>query len=280
LPHTYTHNARIASKFRDLRLRNEGALIAYLTGWDPTPQGFQSNAEALVEGGADILEVGIPFSDPIADGPVIQTSSHRALSRGATPSRIFQQVRKLSRTIDVPIVLLTYYNPVLACGLDDFMRAAEISGVNGVVIPDLPAEESGPLVQAAENRHVDTIFIISPNTSPERARIILDKSRGFLYLVSLFGVTGPRSRLGRTAVRTVQRVKKLARNEIPIAAGFGISKPEHVSALIQAGADGAIVGSALVEIVNQGIDRPEAMRTRLLDFVLQLKAATKSKARA
>ena len=280
MPNTYTHNAGIASRFRDLRLRNEGALIAYLTGGDPTPKGFQSNAEALVEGGADILEVGIPFSDPIADGPIIQISSHRSLSRGATLSRIFQQVRKLSKTIDVPMVLLTYYNPVLAYGLDDFVTAAETSGVNGVVIPDLPPEESGPLVQAARNRHVDTIFVVSPNTSPKRVEIILDKSRGFLYLVSLFGVTGPRVNLGRTAVHTVQRVKKLTRNKVPIAAGFGISKPEHVSTLIQAGADGAIVGSALVEIVNQNLDRPEAMRTRLLDFVLQLKAATRSRARA
>jgi tryptophan synthase alpha chain len=280
LPNTYNHNGRLTATFRDLRLRNEGALIAYLTGGDPTPQRFQSNAEALVEGGTDILEVGIPFSDPIADGPVIQTSSHRALSGGATPSRIFRQVRRLSKTIDVPIVLLTYYNPVLAFGLYDFMRAAEDSGVNGVVVPDLPAEESGPLVRAARNRHVDTIFLISPNTSPERAKMILDKSRGFLYLVSLFGVTGPRIKLGRTAVHSVRRVKKLARNGIPIAAGFGISKPEHVSALIQAGADGAIVGSALVEIVNRDLDRPETMRTRLLDLILQLKAATKSKSRA
>ena len=272
---TYTHNGRIASKFRDLQRQNEGALIAYLTGGDPTPQTFHSNAEALVEAGADILEIGIPFSDPIADGPVIQASSHRALSKGATPSRILQQTRRLSKSIDAPIVLLTYYNPVLASGLDDFMRAAEKSGVNGVVIPDLPAEESSSLVCAARNHHVDTIFLVSPNTSPARARKILDLSRGFLYLVSLFGVTGPRSSLGASALGAVRNVKKLANSTIPVAAGFGISKPEHVSRLIRAGADGAIVGSALVKIVNENLNSPEEARGKLIETVSGLKAATK-----
>src|SRR5262249_40451198 len=151
-----------------------------------------------------ILEIGIPFSDPIADGPVIQTSSHRALSRGANPSRILQQTRQLSKSVDIPIVLLTYYNPVLASGLDDFMTMARNSGVNGVVIPDLPAEESSQLVQAARDHNIDTIFLVSPNTSPARARKIVDLSRGFLYLVALFGVTGPRSSLGEEAVRAVR----------------------------------------------------------------------------
>ncbi len=271
----YNHNGRITEKFRELRQRNEGALITYLTGGDPTPKLFQSNAEALVEGGADILEIGIPFSDPIADGPVIQASSHRALSSGTTPKRILQQTSKLSKTIDVPIVLLTYYNPVLATGLDKFLRTAEARGVNGVVIPDLPVEESGPLVRAAENNKVDTIFLISPNTSPSRTRRILEASRGFAYLVSLFGVTGPRSKLGTSAVDAVRSTKKLARNSVPVAAGFGISKPEHVSELIQAGADGAIVGSALVKIVNDNLQGPKAARTKLADTVSALKKATR-----
>jgi tryptophan synthase alpha chain len=278
LLNTYPHDGRIASKFRDLRRQNEGALIAYLTGGDPTAQTFHSNADALVDAGADILEIGIPFSDPIADGPVIQASSHRALSRGVTPSRILQQTRRLSKSIDAPIVVLTYYNPVLASGLDEFMRAAEESGVSGVVIPDLPADESSSLVSAARNHHVDTIFLVSPNTSPTRARKILDLSTGFLYLVSLFGVTGPRSSLGATAVDTVRNVKRRANGRIPVAAGFGISKPEHVSRLIRAGADGAIVGSALVQIVNENLNSPEKARSKLIETVSGLKAATKGRA--
>ncbi len=275
MPSTYNHNGRITEKFRELRQRNEGALITYLTGGDPTPKLFQSNVEALVEGGTDILEIGIPFSDPIADGPVIQASSHRALSSGTTPQRILQQTSKLSKTVDVPIVLLTYYNPVLATGLDKFLRTAEASGVNGVVIPDLPVEESDPLVHSAANHNVDTIFLVSPNTSPLRTRRILEASRGFAYLVSLFGVTGPRSNLGTSAVEAVRSTKKLARNNVPVAAGFGISKPEHVSELIHAGADGAIVGSALVKIVNENLQQPKTAGTKLANTVSALKKATR-----
>jgi tryptophan synthase alpha chain len=278
LKNTYENDGRISSKFRELRLREEGALVTYLTGSDPTPDLFLSNAEALVEGGADILEIGIPFSDPIADGPVIQTSSHRALARGATPSGIFQQARTLSKSIDIPIVLLTYYNPVLASGLDDFMKTAELSGVNGVVIPDLPSEESGPLVKAAEKHQIDTVFLVSPNTTPTRTKAIVDKSRGFLYLVSLFGVTGPRRELSTLALDTVRNVRKIAGNFIPVVAGFGISRPEQVSALIQAGADGAIVGSVLVEIVTENLDKPEAARSKLLDIVSSLKTAARTRA--
>jgi tryptophan synthase alpha chain len=277
LKSAYMNDGRIGSKFRELRLRREGALITYLTGADPTPETFCSNAQALVEGGADILEIGVPFSDPIADGPVIQASSHRAIERGATPSGILQQASRLSKTIDIPIVLLTYYNPVLAKGLDQFMKTAELSGVNGIVIPDLPAEESDQLSLAAEKYHVDTIFLASPNTTPARIKTILEKSRGFLYLVSLFGVTGPRRELSKTAVDAVTKIKRLSKNAIPVAAGFGISMPEQISALIQAGADGAIVGSVLVEIVNENLENPEATRVRLLETVSNLKKATRAR---
>jgi tryptophan synthase alpha chain len=278
LPETYVNNGRIASKFRELRARNEGALIAYLTGADPAPEAFHSNALALVEGGADILEVGIPFSDPIADGPVIQASSQRALARGATPSIVLGQIGRLSKSIDVPIVVLTYYNPVIASGLEKFMDAAESSGVNGIVVPDLPAEESDPLRKAGETHHIDTIFLASPNTSHARMKSILHRSRGFLYLVSLFGTTGARKELSPIAVEAVKSVKKLAKNSIPVAAGFGISRPEQVSTLIQAGADGAIVGSVLVEIVNQNLERPESVPAKLLETVSELKTATKARA--
>ena len=276
LKNTHVNDGRISSKFRELQLKREGALIAYLTGGDPNPDQFFSNAKALVEGGADILEIGIPFSDPIADGPVIQTSSHRALARGATPSGILRQAGKLSKTIDIPIALLTYYNPVLASGLDNFMKTAELSNVDGVVIPDLPAEESNPLSLAAEKHHVDTIFLASPNTTHDRMKTILSKSRGFLYLVSLFGVTGPRRELSTSVLDAVRSVKRLSKGAIPVAAGFGISTPEQVARLIKAGADGAIVGSAPVEIVNQNLESPEAARALLLEPVSNLKDSTRT----
>ena len=278
MPSASHNSGRIASKFRELRPRREGALIAYLTGGDPDPESFLCNAQALIEGGADILEVGIPFSDPIADGPVIQASSHRALSRGATPSTILGLTAELSKSNDIPIVILTYYNPVMAAGLDKFMKTAEQSGVNGVVVPDLSVEESNPMCQAAQKQDIDTIFLAAPNTSPQRMKRILEKSQGFLYLVSLFGVTGPRKELSPLALDAVKVVRNLAKGTIPIAAGFGITRPEHVSALIKSGADGAIVGSALVEIVSQNLDQPQAAAAKLRDAVSDLKRATLPKA--
>ncbi len=277
LPNTSPNEGKIASKFRELRANGEGALIAYLTGGDPDPESFLRNAGALVEGGADILEIGIPFSDPIADGPVIQASSQRALARGATPSKILGLTARLSKAHDIPIVVLSYYNPVMAGGLDRFMTTAEQSGVNGIVVPDLSLEESSPLRQAAQKHHVDTIFLASPNTSPLRMKTILERSQGFLYLVSLFGVTGPRKELSPLVLDAVKRVRKLAKGTIPIAAGFGISQPAHVSALLESGADGAIVGSALVEIVGQSLERPQAAAARLREAVSELKSATQTR---
>jgi len=277
LANTYHHNSRISGKFRDLRLKSEGALITYLTGADPDPTTFQSNVESLVEGGADIVEIGIPFSDPIADGPVIQQSSYRALTHGVSPKGILNQIGKLSKTIDAPIVVLTYYNPVIAVGPDEFMRIAAVSGVNGIVVPDLPVEESDSLLQSAERNHVDTIFLASPNTSPERLRRIIEKTTGFLYLVSLFGVTGARKQLDPRAINVVKTTKKLASDKIPVAAGFGISTPDHVSTIIEAGASGAIVGSLLVDIVNNHLNQPTQAGKKLREVVSELKAATRAR---
>lgn len=269
-----SNSGKIASKFQELKARKEGALIAYLTGGDPDPESFLANAKALVEGGADILEVGIPFSDPIADGPVIQASSQRALTRGATPSRVLGEITEISKSHEIPIVILTYYNPVIAAGLDRFMMAAEQAQVNGIVVPDLSIEDSGPFRQAAQEHHIDTIFLVAPNTSPQRLRTILEKCQGFLYLVSLYGVTGARRELSPLALDVVKSVSKQAKGKIPIAAGFGISQPAHVSSLLESGADGAIVGSALVEIVSKNLEEPRAASNRLREVVSALKAAT------
>jgi len=269
-------NGRIALKFRELRARGEGALIAYLTGGDPDPDSFLANAGALVEGGADIIEVGIPFSDPIADGPVIQASSQRTLANGVTPRKVLGLVSKVSKAHDVPIVLLSYYNPIMAAGEHSFMELAEQSGVNGVVIPDLSVEESDPLCEAARRHHIDTIFLGAPNTPPSRLKMLLDKSQGFFYLVSLFGVTGPRKELSPDASNLVKRVKSIAKDEIPVALGFGVSLPKHVSDLISSGADGAIIGSALVEIVTRNLESPEKASIQLRETVSELKRATRA----
>jgi len=275
LPSTSHNEDRIEAKFRELHSHGEGALIAYLTGGDPDPKAFLANSTALIEGGADIVEVGIPFSDPIADGPVIQASSMRALSQGATPKGILGLIRELSSQSPVPFVVLSYYNPILAMGLDRFLRNARESGVDGIVVPDLPVEESDEFRNLALKHNIDNIYLAAPNTSKVRLRTILDRSKGFLYLVSLYGVTGPRDTLSPQALEAVSSVKSLAKGKIPISAGFGISRPEHVSAIIKSGADGAIVGSALVNIVSQYIENPDEAADYLRDAITKLKAATK-----
>ena len=275
MPNTSQTEKPIESRFEKLHSLGEGALIAYLTGGDPDGRSFLDNATALVDGGADILEVGIPFSDPIADGPVIQASSQRALLAGATPLGILGLIKEFSLTRDVPVVVLTYYNLVLAGGLEHFLETAQKSGVSGLVVPDLPVEESDQFRKASGEHSIDTIFLAAPNTSETRVRQVIEKSHGFVYLVSVYGVTGPRKVLDPTALSSVKRVKTLAKGKIPVAAGFGVSKPEHVSELIAAGADGAIVGSALVEIVAQNLANREVACLKLKNAASELKKATK-----
>jgi len=275
LPSTSPNDDRIEAKFRELHSRGEGALIAYLTGGDPDPKSFLANSIALIEGGADIVEVGIPFSDPIADGPVIQASSMRALSQGATPTGILDMIGGLSSQFPVPFVVLSYYNPILAMGLDRFLKKARESGVDGIVVPDLPVEESDEFRNLALKHNIDNIYLAAPNTSRTRLRTVLERSKGFLYLVSLYGVTGPRDSLSPQALKAIRAVKSLAKGKIPVSAGFGISQPEHVSAVIQSGAEGAIVGSALVRIVGDHLDDPREAPTQLKKTVQSLKEATR-----
>ena len=275
MPSTSHNDDRIEAKFRELQSHGEGALIAYLTGGDPDPKAFLANSTALIEGGADIVEVGIPFSDPIADGPVIQASSMRALSQRATPAGVLDLIGELSSQCPVPFVVLSYYNPILAMGLDRFLRKARESGVDGIVVPDLPFEESDEFRNIALKHNIDNIYLVAPNTSRTRLRTVLDKSKGFLYLVSLYGVTGPRDYLSPQALETVKKVKSLARGKVPVSAGFGVSQPEHVSAIIRSGADGAIVGSALVNIVSQHLESPNEAPDHLKSAVAKLKASTR-----
>jgi len=267
----------IGQKFRELGNRAEGVLVAYLMGHDPDPKAFMANAGSLVEGGADILEVGIPFSDPVADGPVIQAAGMRALSAGATPQKILDIVGELSSHFTVPIVIMTYYNPILAMGIEQFMRNASDNGVNGIVVPDLPLEESDAFRDLALKHNIDSIHLAAPNTSPKRLESIVEKSKGFLYLVSMYGVTGPRDALSSQVLETVKRVKSIANGRIPVSAGFGISQPEHVSSLLRAGADGAIVGSALVRTVAEHLNDPEAAPNYLRKTITALKQASKQR---
>jgi tryptophan synthase alpha chain len=265
----------IEQKFRELRKRSEGVIVAYLMGHDPDPKAFMANAESLIEGGADIIEVGIPFSDPVADGPIIQAAGMRALAGGATLQKILDTIGELSSRFTVPIVILSYYNPILSTGIEHFMRSASDNGVNGVVVPDLPMEEADGFRNMALKHNLDSIYLAAPNTSTKRLQRIVEKSKGFLYLVSLYGVTGPRDTLSTQSLETLKRVKSLAEGKIPISAGFGISQPEHVSSLVRAGADGVIVGSALVRIVAEHLDDPGEAQYHLKKIISALKQASK-----
>ena len=269
----------IARKFRELGNRAEGVIVAYLMGHDPDPKAFFANAVSLIEGGADILEVGIPFSDPVADGPVIQAAGTRALAAGATPRKILDTIGQLSSQFAIPFVILTYYNPILAMRLDQFVRTASDNGVNGIVVPDLPMEEGDRFRDLALKYNIDSIYLVAPNTSEKRLLSIVEKSTGFVYLVSLYGVTGPRDTLSPQALATVKKVKSLAKGRIPVSAGFGISRPQQVSALLGAGADGAIVGSALVSTVAEHLDDPEKAPDDLKKTIIAFKQASKLSAR-
>jgi tryptophan synthase alpha chain len=250
-------------------------LVAYLTGGDPEPKVFLNNVAALAEGGADVIEIGIPFSDPIADGPVIQASSQRSLAAGTTPSTVMEECRAISEMYtEIPLVILTYYNPIIAMGIDRFMRGARQVGVSGMVVPDLPVEESSDYRTAAAKNGIDTIFLAAPNTSETRLANIIHNSSGFLYLVSLFGVTGPRDSLSELALSSVKHVKSLS-GGLPTAVGFGVSRPDHVSALMRSGADGAIVGSALVKLVTENLGDPERIAEALKIKTVDLKNATR-----
>jgi len=264
----------IERAFRSLNGRGEGALIAYVTGGDPRPEYTPGIVEALVHGGADIIELGIPFSDPIADGPTIQAATVRALEAGTTPRTVLEIVKEVKREHRVPMVILTYYNLIFRMGLENFFKLAGDCGVDGVIVPDLPIEEAADYKRLAEAHETDTIFLAAPSTSTERLRKIVDYTSGFLYLVSVFGVTGARERVEDPTIRLIKRTLPATTGRIPLAVGFGISKPEHVRTVVLNGADGAIVGSRFVEIVEKNRKNRRKMLKEIEGCAHELKKAT------
>jgi tryptophan synthase alpha chain len=258
---------RLSEQFDRLHAHGEGALIAYITLGDPTPAESLAIAQTLIDSGSvDVLELGVPFSDPIADGPVIQAAVDRALKAGMNTDLAFDFAGALDKK--VPIVYLTYYNIVLQYGIERFTASCHDSGVSGLIVADLPNEESRDVREACARHNVDYINVVTPNTSPARMRQILDGSSGFVYLVSTMGVTGKRKELSQSLRPVLERTKSAA-GETPVAIGFGISGPNHVGEVIGLGADGAIVGSAIVDMIANGASSGE-----ITDFVRGLKQAT------
>ena len=266
----------IEATFRELKAKNEAALIGYITAGIPTPENTIDIAKALIRGGVDILELGVPFSDPIADGSTIQAAVHQALKLGVTVQKVFNMVEQIKAKHTVPIALLTYYNPIYHMGIEKFMETGQRHGVDGLIIPDLPIEESKDYRAAAKKHQIDTIFLVSPATSADRFRKIEEATSGFLYIVSLYGVTGTRSSIKDNTLNLVNRFKQYSSGNVNMAVGFGISKPEHIKQVISAGADGAIVGSAFVKIINQGLTK-DIMLQRLEKLSTELKQASHHK---
>jgi tryptophan synthase alpha chain len=239
---------RIGRQFEQLKASGELGIVAYITAGDPTLEATRRFVLALAEAGADIIELGVPFSDPVADGPTIQRASERALKSGTTLEKILALVRDLRRSTKVPIVLFSYYNPVLQMGLDKFASAAADAGADGVLITDLTPEEAADYRRAVSARGLDTIFLAAPTSTDARLALIAACSSGFLYVVSRTGVTGAKVSLSEDLPALLRRAR--AATKLPIAVGFGISLPGHVS-ILGGLADAAVVGSALVSDIER-----------------------------
>jgi tryptophan synthase alpha chain len=253
---------RISEKFSELKKKKEGALIAYICAGDPTPSATKEYVTALVRGGADIIELGLPFSDPTADGPTIKAGIERALNGGMNPDIYFRTVASLK--MHIPLVVMTYYNIIFKRGLEKFVKDCAASGISGIIAPDLPPEESGELADLCNKNEVDLIFLVAPTTTHERLKRILAEGKGFIYLVARLGVTGARSDVALSTRKLIERVKTTT----PKAVGFGISNGKQAAEIIHSGADGVIVGSAFVDIIASGKDVParlEALARELKD---------------
>ena len=268
--------SRIEKKFAELKKRGEAALIPFITAGDPDLATTLKIMRALAAGGADCIELGIPFSDPTADGPTIQRSSERALKRPVSLPAILRLLREFRKSSQLPVVLFGYYNPFFRFGLERFARQAAAAGADGVLCVDLPPEESAELKHWTDAVGLDLIFLLSPMSGPDRVELVGRASRGFVYYVSVTGVTGARRSFDGTLRAQVARVRRAT--TLPVGVGFGISTPEQ-AAWIAEFADAAVVGSALVERIEKtkGSDK-KAKRAGA--FVAQLKQALRQAARA
>ena len=254
--------SRIASVFARLKSRGEKGLVAYLTAGFPTVRMMPDLVRACEAGGADVLEIGIPFSDPLADGPTIQAASQRALRQGVSTAGVLETVARLRRSgVGLPLALMSYYNPIWKHGVDRFCREAVLAGADGLIVPDLPPEEGSELIPAARRRGIDTIFLAAPTSPKERLARIARASTGFLYYVSRTGVTGASRSLPAEVGSQVQSICRIT--DLPVCVGFGISRPDQVAEVTRF-ADGAVIGSALLDIVGRGDGRAAARTERFL----------------
>jgi tryptophan synthase alpha chain len=289
-PSSQQYSSRLLSsnrKEKEKKKEQHSLLICYATAGYPDTQTTKEIVSTMIHAGADIIEIGIPFSDPIADGPIIQEASFAALSNGMTPNKSLQIVKDIrNRFSDVPIILMTYSNILVKAGIGDFIRKAKQIGADGFILPDMPIEESRDFVNEATRQNLATIFLVSPNTKEERLRDIASKSNGFIYLISTYGTTGIRSSFDSSTASYIRNTKRIvvassSSSSLPIAVGFGISKPQHAKSMIDAGADAIIVASAITNIIRLHTLRKKENKKKVMkemlkeiyDFVSAMKSA-------
>lgn len=260
--------SRIKNTFNRLRKKNEKALIPYVMAGDPDLATTKALILAMEKAGCDIIELGAPFSDPLADGPTIQRAAIRSLGNHTTIADVLGLVADLRKETEIPLILMTYYNLIFKYGEERFAADASFSGLDGVILPDLPPEEAGTLVAAAKKSGLDTIFLLAPTSTDERIRLVARASHGFIYYVSITGVTGSALSQDASIKQAVERIKAVT--DKPVAVGFGISSPAQAAEIASSGADGVIVGSALVKVIEEAAGAGDIV-DKAASFVRRLK---------
>ena len=263
--------SRIASRFAELKQAGRSALIPFVTAGDPNPQVTVPLMHAMVAAGADLIELGVPFSDPMADGPTIQAAFQRALAHPFSIKSVLGLVRNIRTYSQVPVILFGYYNPFLQYGLEALCKDAREAGADGFLVVDMPPEEAGPMQQAAGQYGLDLIFLLAPTSTEERIRQVCKAGSGFVYFVSVTGVTGARDSLDDTLSGYIDKIRQ--HTDLPLGIGFGISRPEQVSE-VAGYADAVIVGSAIIKVIEASAGEPD-MLSRVGEFVKSLKNATR-----
>jgi tryptophan synthase alpha chain len=269
------NNNRLNRKFQELSRRNDHALICYIVAGYPDIKTTEEIVSSLVAGGVDIIELGLPFSDPIADGPTIQEASYHALLQGVTPEKCLKISKKIRKKFpNLPVVAMTYSNIVLRSGFGKFMAKSKDCGIDGFILPDMAIEEADSYINDASQLGLATIFLVSPNTTPVRLQSIMCKSSGFVYMVSVYGITGARKSFEDYTIHAIKNVKDVAGGKIPVAVGFGISSPSQAKFMINAGADAIIVGSAIINKIKAFTDKKKMLQELQL-FAMKMKKACK-----
>lgn len=264
---------RIDKKFAELKIEGKKAFIPFITAGDPSLEDTIAIVSELESAGADIIELGVPFSDPVADGPSIQRSSLRALESNVSLRDVINTVAKIRAKTQIPIAFLTYYNLIFKYGVEKFVRDAAEAGVDGAVVANLPPEEASELIAAAREHDFASIFLIAPTSTPERVKIVSEACTGFIYCVSLTGVTGARSAISDMLAPTLKLIRQ--HTDKPVAVGFGVSTPEQAEK-VAAMADGVIVGSAIINVIAAHVGKPDELLPAVEDFASNLVEAIKS----